>query len=153
MHIRNVSTTLLLMFVAASLITLAARTLREYRQPAGARAAQLADGVSVVYFHGKLDCSTCRDIEAYAREAVTRGLAAPLPSSPVEWREVDFDERPNEHFKQEFDLVATSLLLVEVRGGRPVRWKMLPDVWSLVGDKAKFVQYVRGELRRFQERS
>ena len=65
--------------------------------------------------------------------------------------EIDFDERPNEHFKQDFDLVATSLVLVEVHGGRPARWKMLPDVWSLVGDKAEFVHYVQGELRRFLE--
>ncbi len=152
MHIRNVSTTLLLLFVGASLITLAARSLREYRQPAAAAgASNLADGVSVVYFHGKLDCSTCRDIEAYAREAVGRGFGGQIPSGPVQWREIDFDERPNEHFKQDFDLVATSLVLVEVHGGRPARWKMLPDVWSLVGDKAEFVHYVQGELRRFLE--
>ena len=82
-------------------------------------------------------------------EAVARGFAEQLRTGAVSWQEIDFDEPRGTHFKGDFDLVATSLLLVEVRGGRPKRWKMLPEVWSLTGDKAKFFQYVEGELRQF----
>ena len=149
MNLRRLLTTLLLLFVGVSFATLLAHGLRE--QSPGAAAAPLADGAAVIYFHGKLDCSTCRTIEAYAREAVAQGFVEQLQRGAVSWREIDFDEPRNTHFKQDFNLVATSLVLVEIRGGRPAQWKMLPDVWNLTGDKAKFFQYVQGELRRFLE--
>jgi hypothetical protein len=148
MNVRNWLTAVLLLFVGVTLVALVVQNVRERRSTAAA--LPLAEGTSVVYFHGKLDCSTCRTIEAYAREAVADGFAKPLQTGGMSWREIDFDEPQAAHFKQDFDLVATSLVLVEVRGGRPARWKMLPDVWSLTGDKTQFVQYVQGEVRRFQ---
>jgi hypothetical protein len=146
MNFRGVLTTLLLLFVGVSLAALVARDLREQRPTA---AVPLADGVAAIYFHGKLDCSTCRTIESYARGAVAQGFAGQLERGALTWREVDFDEPRNAHFKQDFNLVATALVLVDVRGGRPERWTVLPEVWNLTGDKAKFFQYVQAELRRF----
>ncbi len=163
---KNILTVGLLLFVAASVVVLAARSLRENPQAAGTdgqpeeaapehRAADasppLSEKVIAYYFHGNVRCPTCRSIEAYAREAVQSGFPEQLEDRRIEWRVVNYEQPGNEHFLTDYKLAFPTVILVEVSGGSQAKWKNLDRVWQLVGDKWAFVEYVQQETRSYLE--
>lgn len=107
------------------------------------------DGVVAFYFHGNVRCATCKKIEAYADEAIHQGFPEALRDGALEWRVVNIDEKENQHFVQDFQLVTRSVVLAELDGDTVVRWKNLDKVWQLVRSKDSFVQYVQDEARDF----
>jgi hypothetical protein len=115
----------------------------------GAVSDAVADGVVAMYFHGNARCATCRKIEAYADEAIAQGFVDELESGRLTWRVVNIDESANKHFIEDFQLVTRSVVLVEYRDGKVLRWENLDKVWQLVRSKDKFVSYVDGETREF----
>lgn len=114
-----------------------------------AAASAKADGVIAFYFHGDVRCTTCRTIEAYAEEAVNEGFADQLASGSLEWRVVNVEKPENEHFVEDFQLVTRSVVLVEYRDGKVMRWRILDKVWQLVRSKERFVEYVQSEVGEF----
>ena len=109
------------------------------------------DRTAVYYFHGNTRCATCNKMEAYAREALDVGFAELLSDGRIEWRVVNYDEPANSHYKEDFELIAPSLVLVNIRGGTRAGFSDLNDIWSLVDEKDAFVDYVRGEVQEFLE--
>jgi hypothetical protein len=114
-------------------------------------AAPEANATKVVayYFHGNVRCKTCRAIEAYSEEAITQGFPNELASGQLEWRVVNIDETDNKHFLEDFELVTKSVVLVEYRDDKVVRFENLKLVWQLVRDKDGFLRYVRNATHEF----
>lgn len=108
-------------------------------------------GTKVVayYFHGQFRCATCRKLEALSKEAISSGFAQELGSSRLAFRVVNVETPDTEHFVKDFQLVTKSLVLVEYKDGKVVRWKNLPKIWQLVRDREEFIRYVQGETRAF----
>ena len=149
---KSIVGTVLLLFAAATVVVLVAKGLRGTvtdNRPPGAAIADppLADGFVVCYFHTNVRCPTCETIEAYATEAVQSGFAEQLEAGQMQWRVVNYDEPQHKHFKKTYELVAPSVIVVEIAGGVQKQWKDLHRVWELVGDKAAFLEYVQGETR------
>lgn len=119
----------------------------------GLLAAETSSDSQVVlyYFHGDKRCKTCRTIEAFAQETVTSRFAGALKSGELAWEVVNYDDDENQRFVKQYGLVSASLVLVELDGGEPVRFEVLQKVWTLVGDKAGFDQYVRASVADFLE--
>jgi hypothetical protein len=105
--------------------------------------------VIAYYFHGDFRCGTCRTIEAYSEEAITKGFADELASGRLAWRVVNVDEPENKHFVEDFALVTKSLVLADYRDGKVIRHENLQEVWKLVRDKEAFIDYVRASTREF----
>ncbi len=103
------------------------------------------------YFHGTNRCTTCRTIEAYAREAVQIGFGDALKAGKLEWRALNVEEPANRHFIKDYQLYTRSVVLASYQGDKQVRWKNLDKVWELVGDKGQFTRYVQGEVKTFLE--
>ena len=153
---KTVITVVLLVFVAASVVVLAAKSLRPKPQESGPQppAAQPPDdGVIAYYFHGNMRCPTCRSIEAYAHEAVKSGFAEDLAEGRLQWRVVNYEEPENEHFATDYELVAPTVVLVEISGGSQKEWKNLPEVWELIGEKPAFIAFVQQNVRAMLEGS
>lgn len=108
-----------------------------------------SSGIAAYYFHGNMRCATCRKIEAYSEEAITKGFTDELASGQFEWRVVNTDQSENEHFVQDFELVTKSVVLVEYEDGKVTRFENLNQVWKLVGDEDAFIKYVRDETHKF----
>ena len=68
------------------------------------------------------------------------------------WRVVNVGEKENEHFIKDYRLYTKSLVLVDRRDGEAGRWKNLEKVWTLLGDKDAFQEYVRTETRAYLSR-
>jgi hypothetical protein len=102
--------------------------------------------VVLYYFHGTRRCTTCRTIESYAREAVESRFEAALRTGTLRWKVLDTDKPENSHFVEDFDLVSSSLVLVQLDRGKIARHEILQDVWTLVRDKPRFITYVQNAV-------
>ena len=105
--------------------------------------------IVVYYFHGDQRCNTCRTIESYAAEAVKSSFEEDLRTGALAWKAVNVDDPGNEHYLFDFELPGSSLVVVEMREGQPGRFDVLQDVWTLVGDKDGFFDYVRQAVGKF----
>jgi hypothetical protein len=99
------------------------------------------------YFHGDVRCDTCRALEAYAHDALVEGFPEAMREGQLLWRTVNVDQPGNAHYVDDYQLWTRSLVLIQLRGGRQVKWKNLEAIWDLVGERERYVEYVQGEIR------
>ena len=148
---KAIVTVLLLAFVAASVIYLVAKeTSGTSTQPSHSQPA-VTSGVKLIahYFHGNMRCATCRTIEAYAKEAIESGFPDALKDGCLTWSVVNMDTPSNRHFIEDFQLVASSVVIEMVVNGKRRRWKNLDRVWEMVRDKSAFLKYIQDETRTY----
>lgn len=112
-------------------------------RPAGAHK------VVAYYFHTNTRCSTCIKIEQYSKEAIEKGFPEELKNGTLEMRIVNYESPENRHFMQDYKLVSKSLILVNTVNGKQTEWTNLKVVWQLTGRKEAFLNYVRGEIRKY----
>jgi hypothetical protein len=105
--------------------------------------------VVAYYFHGTARCVTCRDIESYTKEAIETGFPEAIKTKRLEFRVVNVDEPQNEHFVQDYQLSASSVVVVRFNKGEQTDWKNLQLVWELVPDHDAFMVYVQEETKAF----
>jgi hypothetical protein len=105
--------------------------------------------VIVFYCHGTFRCSTCETIEKYSHDAIYGYFPKELSTGKLEFNTVNVEEGENRHYIKDYQLFSKSLILVLYKDDKQVKWKNLPDVWKLVGDKDKFFQYVKDEVAKF----
>ena len=99
--------------------------------------------VVAYYFHGRVRCVSCVKIEKLSRKAITEGFPKELKNDRLAFREVNVEEPGNRHFIDDYRLTSQSLVIVEYRDGRQVRWKNLEKVWTLLGSEKEFLPYVK----------
>jgi hypothetical protein len=153
---RAVVTALLLVFVAASVVALIMKESRAKPQMSAAPVAvaqPAARKIVAYYFHGNVRCMTCRAIEAQTQQTLQSQFADVLKSGLLEWRVVNLDVPGNEHFIKDYQLTTRSVVLVEFKDGKQVRWLNLPHIWDLVHTPPAFSEYIVTETRRYLEQS
>jgi hypothetical protein len=105
--------------------------------------------VVLYYFHGTRRCKTCLSMEANSLEVVKSEFAEALDSGALVWKVVNYDEPETDHFIKDFKLVSSSLVLVEMQGGKQVRFEVLNDAWGFARDKWRFQKYVHESILGF----
>jgi len=115
-------------------------------------AAAPAHKVIAYYFHNTQRCMRCNKIERLAEEALREQFGAALEKGDLEWRVVNMEEPPNAHFVQDYQLVASSLVLVDLHDGEQREWTNMEKVWQYVhDDEVQFKQYVAEQTREYLE--
>lgn len=116
-----------------------------------ADSAPTAGGRQVVayYFHGKLRCKTCVGMEGMATAVLKTDFPIQLQDKTIEWRVVNYDDAANEHFIKDYQLVGPAIVLVELSGGKQVRYRNLEKIWQLAHEEDEFKQYVRTQVAAF----
>jgi hypothetical protein len=107
--------------------------------------------VILYYFHATQRCNTCRKIESYAQEAVEGKFKNELEAGRLSWTVLNMDEPDNTDLVKEFGLVSNSLVLVELDGGEVVRHQVLQEMWTLIRDKPRFIEYVQESVGEYLE--
>jgi hypothetical protein len=105
--------------------------------------------VRVYYFYTTQRCASCKKIEALSEEAVREGFARELGAGALEWKSLNLDDAANRHFVEDYQLYTKSLVVVDLRNGKEVRWKNLPRIWELLRDDVAFRQYVKREVHEY----
>jgi hypothetical protein len=106
------------------------------------------NGLIVYYFHGNMRCPTCRSIESQAHETVKTHFASPLSDGKIIWKIVNYEQAAAKPLATKFEIQMPVVVLARMKDGQIEDWKRLDEVWALVGDKAGFTKYVRGEIER-----
>ena len=101
------------------------------------------------YFHGKLRCKTCVGMEGMTAEVLKTDFPAQLKDKSIDWRVVNYDDAANEHFIKDYQLVGPAIVLVELAGGKQVRYRNLDKIWQLAHQEDEFKQYVRVQITAF----
>lgn len=114
-------------------------------QPAAAPSHQ----VIACYFHRTVRCPTCMKISDYIEESVNTGFASQLKDGSVKMIMIDFQDPRNGQYTQAYGITGPTLVLLDVQDGKVKFWKPAPRVWSLVGQKDAFLQYVQGEIQSY----
>jgi len=132
-------------------LALAALICGNLTLPASAEVDAPAKGAHIVayYFHGSFRCPTCKKLEQYSKEAITSNFKDELASGKLEFKVVNVEDKGNEHYTGDYQLFTKSLVLSKVVDGKEASWKNLDKIWDLVGDKDRFVGYVKDEVTGF----
>lgn len=153
MNVKSIISSVLVLFVIASVIYL---VVNETGSTSGGDAEMQAETspqpphqVVAYYFHGSKRCKTCLHIEAAAKEAIEIAYPEELKGSRVEWKVVNFEEATNADFAEKYQLIASSIVIVEFRNGQETQWKNLDKIWELVWDEEPFASYVQQEVLEY----
>lgn len=98
----------------------------------------------VYYFYAKPRCVSCKKIESYTKETVSS-----LNNPKVEFKTVDLDQPENKHYAKDYKLYTKSVVLSKVKNGKEVKSKNLSEIWTKLGDKKSFKNYVTKEIKSF----
>ena len=112
-------------------------------------AAEPINKVIVYYLHGHRRCAVCIKLEAYSKEAIETGFVDELETGDLEWRVVNYEDEANEHYVDTYQLYTKAVILSRIIDNEETDWKNLDKIWELVGDQAKFIEYVRSETKAF----
>lgn len=119
------------------------------RQTAQNVSLQAGAPYRVYYFHRTFRCPSCETIEALSKAVVEEDFQAELALNNLAWKAFNLDDKENQHFEDDYNLQAQSVVLSEVHDGKEVRWKNLGKVWDLLDDEAAFRDYIKQEVQVF----
>lgn len=105
--------------------------------------------VVAYYFHGTARCPTCHKLEQYSKETIEKDFKDALSSGQLEFKVVNVEDKGNEHFVNDYQLYTKALVLSFIKDGKEVKSKNLTEIWTLVGNKQKFSEYVHNEVEDF----
>lgn len=112
-----------------------------------------AEKVYAYYFHGSMRCSTCYKLEQYSKEAIESNFKSELASGELEFKVINIEEKGNAHFINDYQLYTKALVLSLVKDGKEVKSKNLNKIWELVGNKDKFIAYIKEKVANFLKES
>jgi thiol-disulfide isomerase/thioredoxin len=131
----------------ALLVTHSAPQSRAQDKPAAAPAHQ----VIACYFHRTNRCPTCKKISAYIEESVKKGFESQVKDGSVKTVMIDFQDPNNQKMTDAYKITGPTLVLLDIHDGKVKAWKVAPRVWSLVGKKDDFFNYVHQEVTSYLE--
>jgi len=108
-----------------------------------------ASRVVAYYFYGNFRCSTCYKLEQYSKEAIETNFKDAISSGKLEFKVVNVEDKGNEHYAKDYQLYTKSLVLSLAKDGKEVKWKNLDKIWEYVGNKQRFLDYVKAGVADF----
>ena len=149
---RKIITLVLLLLVGASIVVFVARQagfISADLVSIGASSDAPRHKIIAYYFHGTVRCETCLNIEHYTDEALKTYFAEELSDRKLEWRVVNREVPPNEHFVQDYGLYSQALIIIDSIPGQKAEYKNLEAMWDYAHDKPAFMEWVRGEVDQY----
>ncbi len=107
------------------------------------------DKIIAYYFHGNARCPTCHKMEQYTKEAIEETFKEELANGRLVFKEVNVEEKENEHFVNDYQLYTKALIISGVKNGKEIQHKNLTKIWEYVRDKNKFFNYVKTEINNY----
>ena len=101
----------------------------------------------VYYFHGNMRCPTCYKLESYAKSVVENDFSSAIKNGKLEWKTVNVEDKGNEHFANDYKLYTKSVIVSTQKDGKESSWKNLDQIWTLVGDQTKYMEYIHNEVK------
>lgn len=107
--------------------------------------------VAVYYLHSTFRCVTCNTIEKMTRDLLDNSYRKQLADGKIQWIEADFME--NTSLAKQFEVIASCVVVAEIKGGSVVDFKRLDDVWTLMKDPEAFDRYISNAIDGYLKNS
>jgi hypothetical protein len=100
----------------------------------------------VYYFHPTARCESCINIENFTKELLENKYSK---DPEITFKPLNIEDKENEHFKKEFNLKFSSVIIVDVKDKSVNRFKLLDSVWSYSDNKERMFKYAEREIEEF----
>ena len=124
--------------------------------------------IHVYYLHNTFRCFSCNSVGDLTRIAVLGGeienpktgeksTFAPafqdlIGQGKLSFSAINIDDSENHHLLTDFHTRAKFPVVVEIKNGQVVRYKVLNEAWKLLyGPQDKFVSYIQENVREYTE--
>lgn len=149
---------LLLVFAAVCLVMVVVRergheddSVQDASAVISAAGVEMGDGYLVCIIKTAHACSACEAMETYARQALTTHYSDEIASGRIRFMKLSAVGDINSDFREAEGILATSLVLMEIKDGAVVRRKTLTEAWMLLQTEEAFVDMVRDASKAFME--
>jgi len=106
------------------------------------------ENYSVFYFHPTARCESCINIENFTKELIESKYSKP---PAVVFTAYNIEDKENEHFRKDYGLKFSSVVLSKRKNGKEEKYKLLDSVWTYSGDKDGFIRYADSEIQKFMK--
>ncbi len=143
---KRVTTAILLLFAAVTLVVQISNTFRDTPP------LRLADGVHVICTHATTRCPTCMTMERLTEELLHAEFAAPLASGEIIFQSINYEEPQVAQIVQHFKVATASVVLVRVVDGQMVEGTNLANqAWNLYTDEPAFKKMLKEQINAILE--
>ncbi len=101
---------------------------------------------TVYYFHPTARCESCINIENFTKELVTTKYSTPIA---MKYLALNIEDSENEHFKKDFNLKFSSVVIAKSKKGEIEKYKNLDSIWTYSDNKFNFFKYADSEIQSF----
>ncbi|MCE1166366.1 MAG: nitrophenyl compound nitroreductase subunit ArsF family protein [Bacteroidetes bacterium] len=101
---------------------------------------------SVYYFHPTARCESCINIENFTKELIETKYSK---SPAMIYKAINIEDRENEHFRKDYGLKFSSVVLSKTKNGKEEKFKLLDSIWSYSENKEGFLKYADFEIQAF----
>jgi hypothetical protein len=143
---------LVVVVISTAVVSQAFTAESAVKAEASAKVATPADRIVVMYFHRTQRCPTCLKMGGYSEEAVKKGFAREIKAGKVEFHYIDFQDRKNEALTKGYQVSGPTLVVAKVVGNKVADRKNLAEMWTKVGSKTAFVEYVQSNVKDYQKK-
>jgi Zn-dependent alcohol dehydrogenase len=109
------------------------------------------DRVVAMYFHRTQRCPTCLKMGSYSEDAVTSGFAEQIDDGTVAFHYIDFQDKKNAALKKGYGVTGPALIVAKIAKNEVAEFKNLEEIWSKVGEKADFIEYVQENITAYRQ--
>ena len=110
------------------------------------------DRVVAMYFHRTQRCPTCKKMGSYAQDTIKTRFADQVKAKTVEFHFIDYESKKNSKLTKAYKVTGPALIVARVRNNKVVEFKDMEEIWSKVGDKESFCEYVEAGVTKYQKK-
>ncbi|NPU96242.1 MAG: hypothetical protein HPY51_03385 [Candidatus Omnitrophica bacterium] len=103
----------------------------------------------VYYFHRTVRCPTCLKIEMLTSQTVQEHFSDFLQEGILEWHVINMEEPRYQHFVNDFQLTAPSVILAKIQNGQTIQWETVEEVWNYAETPALFSDFLKEKIEKY----
>lgn len=65
------------------------------------------------------------------------------------YKAINIEDRENEHFRKDYGLKFSSVVLSKTKDGKEEKFKLLDSIWTYSDNKEGFLKYTDSEIQAF----
>ncbi|MDR1962683.1 MAG: nitrophenyl compound nitroreductase subunit ArsF family protein [Planctomycetaceae bacterium] len=131
----------LLVFVLSAVLTQTAFLFRNHET------VEIPDGFNVIVCHARIRCPACLKMESLVRQTLEEEEIDSVKRFRL--MTLEYDIPANNAFAKRFHVGTATVLLVEQKNGKTVRFRDLTtNVWNHLNNDTAFVTMLKNELKK-----
>ncbi|HOJ60649.1 MAG TPA: nitrophenyl compound nitroreductase subunit ArsF family protein [bacterium] len=103
----------------------------------------------VYYFHRTVRCPTCLKIEMLTSQTVQEHFSDFLQEGILEWHVINMEEPRYQHFVNDFQLTAPSVILAKIQNGQTIQWETVEEVWNYAETPDSFSDFLKEKIEKY----